>query len=128
MPEPAWYRNRMDGQRGKLLRKEGKVYVKLDRPNQEILVPYYEGEWMPEQETRKLNWFHTAKISFAADRELCKALGLHDRAGVEWESLREEDRQLWAERGPNTDPKTLRMRVFQAIMAELEPETTKPRG
>lgn len=95
----SWYRHATTGERGFLVRRDGKSYVKLDRPNQEILRRLDESQ-IEEDATRPLMPIHVAKVCFDADKALCMALGLMDKARADWDKLTDLQRQAWITVGP----------------------------
>ena len=112
------YRHRTTGQLGRLVHVDGKPVIRLDRNQEEIDVPF-SGQWEPETETRKLNRFHAAMISFVADRALCAAQGLGDQARIDWLSMDIEMRQAWEKKGPGKGANELRRELFEVIQKAL---------
>jgi hypothetical protein len=101
--ERRWYSHTRTGDRAYFVKREGRECVKLDRPNQEIVKPLGP-EWKEDHETRPLNMSQLARICYAADQELCKALGERDCL-KDWLSLRDEDVADWMSgRGPKKGP------------------------
>lgn len=117
--EKIWYRHRMDGQRGFLVERDGKHFIKLDRPNEEILKPWSEStkrQWIPDVEARGLQPAQIGRIAFEADKQLCLEMGDHDRARREWPSLPDRVRQAFIERGPDPEMYPERHMQWTAIM------------
>ena len=117
MTDPApddriYYRHVREGQRGFMVERDGKQLIKLDRPNEEILRPFREHEWMLDREARPLNKHQIGKVSFEADKALCEALGEYDGSKRDWLSLTDEKRIRWIERGPPPGP---RKELYNAI-------------
>lgn len=124
-----WYRHCKDGQRGYLVTRGGHKHIKLDRPAQhdafsEIVQPFFEGQWIPERENRPLTRMAIAKVAFVADRQLCAALGLHQKARREWETQPEEIRIGWMGGHANPPPELRkdkeRLGLYTLIMKNLE--------
>lgn len=118
-----WYRSATSGQRGWKVLRGKNVYIKIDRPEQDIEQLWREGDWIAEKERRPLTKWQIAKVSFEADRELCRVLGLVAASKREWHSLKEEIRQDWMREGPagSTAEATMRQALYDTIMDHLEP-------
>jgi hypothetical protein len=116
--ERSYYRHVMTGDLGWMVRRDGKDCIRLDRPNQEIVKPFREQEWIPEHEHRPITRLQLVQIAYEADRKLCFFLGLHADARKEWASMREQDRLRWAQHGPGAGPG--RQLLFTRIMAALD--------
>lgn len=119
-PDPhdrQWFRQARDGQLGWMVRRNGQDYIRLDRPQQEILRPYRKSEWIAEEEIRPMTRAQLAQVAFEADRALCRFLGDHGQAKAEWLSLRDEARRTWIEEGPSS--RLERRKLYQAIMIAL---------
>lgn len=96
------YRSVWDGELGEKVVKEGKEYIRLNRPAQELLRPYNPNDWKIEADEYPLTPNQVGAICWAADKALCKALGLHAEARKEFINLRDEDRLAWSEHGPSS--------------------------
>lgn len=116
--ERVYYRHTITGDLGYLVRREGKDYIRLDRPAQDISKPFLAAEWIAEQEYRPLSRMQLVQIAFEADKKLCILLGLHDEGRKQWLNLRDEERIAWAAGGPPA--KGGRKAVFLALMKALE--------
>lgn len=114
-----WYSHVRTGELGYMVKREGALCVKLDRPNQDIVKPYREAEWRRENDHRPLTRQHLALVCFAADRELCRALGMHEQAKRDWLSLTTEQRVAWMDTGPQKPAE--RARLWATIMKTLKP-------
>ena len=102
-PQPNqrdWYSHTRTGDRGWLVRRDGVDYIKLDRPNEEILKRFQQGEWHRDEEHRPMTVAQVAQIAYEADRKLCFFIGQHDRARKEWPSLSDKERIAWMKEGP----------------------------
>jgi hypothetical protein len=108
-------RNTQTGELGWFVRRSGKQVVRLDRPNQEVTRRYVESEWVAEDVSRPLAPIHIARVAFAADCELCRALGLPLHAKREWGKLSEGERKMFIEKGPERP--AARAALFKSIMA-----------
>lgn len=117
-PERDWvYQSQSTGNRGYLVMEDGKQKVRLDRPDEEIIVPF-DGTWSRLKEHRPLSRYHLTHVAFVADRALLKALGKHAEARIEWESLTPEERRDWMELGPEDDG--VRERLYNKVLEALE--------
>jgi len=123
-PEPGkeeWWRNIRDGQRGYRIRKGGMDFIRLDRPEEEILLPLKGNQWTIDRDLRPLHKHRCAMIAHAADRMLLIDLGYHGDASKAWHELLEPERIRFMEKGP--EDMVVRNNLFAAIMRELEPLT-----
>lgn len=114
--ERAWHRDASTGDRGFLVKRNGRAYIKLDRPMQEILKPYQVGNWIPDLETRPMTRGQLGQIAFEADRKLCFFIGEHDRSKRSWLDLSDEQRIEWNKHGPKGE---IRGGLWAAIMGNL---------
>lgn len=112
----VYYRSRQDGQRGYMVRRNGKDVIRLDRPMEEIIKPFNES-WTPDNQVYPLNEHQVARVAFVADRALCGAMGKHDLSRQDWLSLHEKARLKWMKDGPNSGD--VRDDLFDAIMGTL---------
>lgn len=119
-PQKRVVRRKRDGQLGEIIDRHGREWVKLDRPQEEILVPYTGPEdWPAEKEERPLTKAQVRRIAFDADRALCRAQGDYITSRKQWESLSDGDRMEWLEKGPSDVGR--RRQLWGAILA-LFPE------
>lgn len=114
--DKEWYRNSSDGQSGYLVVRDGKKFIRLDRPNEEIL-KRFDSTWVPRNDYRTLQRGQVARIAFEADRVLCMELGDHEKARREWASLPDEIRMGWVEHGPNREVYPIRSKQWRLIMS-----------
>lgn len=123
--EKVWYRSTENGNLGWMRRRNGKPRIKMDRPQEdfELDLPFSKGRWKVDNDHRPMGLAQTIRVAFEADRQLCSALGLHDKARADWTSLSEGARKKWMEEGPNK-PLTRRI-LYRAIRLALEPLTRK---
>ena len=119
--EPKWYRSTVDGELGYLVERDGKQFMKLNRPNEEVLRNYNEAAWTPLVEVRPLSKAALGRVCFEADLALCRALGIHAATQKTWIDLSDKQRIAWMERGPQNDP--ARRSLWQAIVMVMEPLT-----
>lgn len=123
-PEPEdreWYRSRQTGELGYKVVRDGITKIRKDRPMEDLCTPYSEHNWKPEEERRPLTSHQLANIAFAADKEMCRFLGLHERSRKEWMSLREQEKHEWVEKGPAAEKESTPERVvlYESIMVGL---------
>lgn len=116
--DKRYFRSAKDGERGFLTERDGRQYIQLARPNEELLRNFVESEWVPEMERRPLSKAQLAFICFSADFALCKVLGLHGNTLKTWLDLSDKQRIAWMETGPKM---TERHALWSAIMMVLEP-------
>lgn len=115
----VWYRHELDAQRGFMVVRDGKQYIQLDRPQEEILRPYREHEWTLDRQERPLSRMQVAKLTYIADQALCEILALYDHKRPEWLNLTVEKRLAWIATGPG-EPK-VRKDIYRAIWEALRP-------
>jgi hypothetical protein len=128
-PAPAekqWQRNRMNGgDLGWLCRKDGKWYVRLNRPN-ENLRPYHARDWIAEKPPAELTIAGCAQITFAADKALCYGVGEYALSRRDWNLMQESAKLAWMKNGPKNDAGKhgdIRRFVYKILMDALEPLT-----
>lgn len=122
MKEPAphdrvYVRGGRTSERGYLVTGDkGEVLVKLDRPSQELLYPYTEGEWEKESVEAPLTRMQVGHIAFKADCALCLYLRMHKESRRDWETMTVPQRIEWSEKGPREKlHREERQRLFKAI-------------
>lgn len=98
--ERVSYRDSRTGQLGYFVRRGGKDCIRLDRGNQELIVPFVPGQWVEEGMKRPWTRAQISRVAWEADRALCHLLGDHEKARREWESMHEDDRVEWIRVGP----------------------------
>lgn len=113
----VWYRSAVTGDRGWMVIRDGVDSIKLDRPNQEIVRPYYSSEWAAEKEHRPMTIAQVAQVAFAADRQLCTALQLYGQGKTQWIDLPEEKKIRWYNEGPKNP---VRAKLYLAVRKALE--------
>lgn len=117
--ERQWYRHSITGDRGFLVRKDGKDFIRSDNPgevNDKIFRP---SDWMADHQERPLTAFHVAQICFEADKKYRFYMGSPKAMKENWLDLSEEKRILWMQRGPLA---TRRADLYRAIREALEPD------
>jgi len=90
----TWYSEASTGDRAYLVKRNGAVMVRLDRPMQDLVYPL-DRRWKPDRDARPLNMAQLAMVAFAADRELCRVLGQPRNGKETWLSLNETERADW---------------------------------
>lgn len=122
--ERVFYRHRDTGELAYLVRLDGKAKLRLNRPGETVLKAMSE-MWVKEEAARyDIAPMQRAKVTFAADRELCLLLGLPTLARRDWQMLRDQQRIAWMQNGPEPtgDPTKDRVRhqVWKRLSATLE--------
>lgn len=116
--EETWYRSVQTGDKGYLVKRAGKDWIHLDRPNDpSAQQPYDPMKWVVDKETRPLTAMSCTQVAQAADQVLCRALGLYDKAGKDWLSMPEKTRIAWMRQGPKKPE--IRRKLYLAIRATL---------
>lgn len=116
--ERQYFRSAQTGDRGWLVRRDGKDYMKLDRKAEVIERLYREGEWIEEApEMADFTAIQIAMVTFEADKALCKQLGDTKKARREWLNLLDEQRIQWMNDGPQ-EPR--RKRLYQAVKKAMQ--------
>lgn len=120
-PEPrdrVWYEHRQTGDRGWMVRRDGKDWIRLDRgPRVERLQPVNPAAWRQVNDYRPMTEHQLAQVAFEADRKLCFFLGQHERSRKEWESLSDKARIRYVKEGPGGDHRQV---LYDAIMGATE--------
>lgn len=130
-PEPGetMYRHVESGELG--FHKEGsdRIRVVFDDGRQ-LYRTYMPQQWVDQDDKRMrpVNKAQVAQVCFAADRELCKVIGLGEIARAPgWDLMRDTDRARWIDKGPRgTDIRRFRRKLYLAmrvVLDELEGET-----
>lgn len=123
-PEPErreWWRNTTTNDRGYKVRRNGVDRIRLDRPNQEIVVPFKGSQWTIDRDLRPLMLHTVARLAHQANQALLRDLGYHDEARAKWEDLPETERIRFMRKGP--EDRRVQNNLFEAIMSVLEPLT-----
>jgi hypothetical protein len=117
MEKRRYYRHTKTGDRAYLILVGGKEHIRLDRPNEEIVRPFNDSEWIEERSEAPLSPAQVAQVAFEADKKLCAFLGLHLTARKEWASLLDRERIAWMQDGPDD---AMRQRLWGAIMGAMD--------
>ena len=123
-PEPEdreWFRNRQTGELGYKVIRDGINKIRKDRPMEDLCTPFSDTQWKPEEERRPLTEHQLARIAFAADKEMCVFLGLHERSRQEWLSMSESAKFGWVKEGPAGEDGSTpeRVMLFESILEGL---------
>jgi hypothetical protein len=98
--ERVWYQHTQTGDRGYLVRREGKDAIRKDRPSTDDYT-FNVGEWkLAADATDKFSAVQIAQVQFEADKKLCWALGMPELAKRDWVNLTEKARLKWMKDGP----------------------------
>jgi hypothetical protein len=127
-PQPAdrqWYRSVSTGDRGYLVKRDGKDVIRLDRPMQEVLFPKT-NDWIEDVYGSLLLETQAAAIAFAADREVCRAVGLHLESRRGWQDLSDAERIKFLKDGPPRTSHALRGIVYDAVTVAMKPHVREP--
>lgn len=114
-------RDKQSGDLGYLVKRSGKLMVRLDRPAQEILRPYSEHGWQDEEQLLPLSQLAVARVAFEADRALCASLSMHEHAKKSWQRLTDSERHRWLDKGPVAPLE--RSTLYRAITSALKEYT-----
>ena len=121
--ERSWYSHRTTGDRAWLVRRNGEDFMFLDQPmmpDEFRLRRYRQSDWIADPGPRQLQVASIARVAFAADAELRKALGVFG-GPKSWEDLRENERIGWLQgKGPEFGKDTPRQRLFRAIYGAIQ--------
>lgn len=112
-----YYRHRLTGDRGYLLERDGKPYIRLDRPAEIIERLFVPGEWIEEFELRNFTEVQMATVAFEADKKLCLYLGLPTESSAVWLNMPEQKRISFMREGPKAP--NIRCELWEAIMNVL---------
>lgn len=97
----VYYRHLETGDRGYLVERDGLPAIRWDRVAEDTT--HQLDRWKLETDATPLFSQHQiAMIAFAADKEVCRALGQVDIANRKWLDLSEKQRRDWMTDGPKT--------------------------
>lgn len=96
--ERKYYRSSVDGQRGWLVRRDGKDCIRLDRPMEDLCVPL--AGWKEDRQAHVMSPHAAAKIAYIADQALCSATGEYFPK-KEWIDLSDKERIRFMKDGPD---------------------------
>lgn len=113
-----YYRDAQTGDRGYLVKRDGKRCIQLDRPNQEI-IRRLDDNWLEEDATRPITPIAAARIYFEADKALCAALGDQEKGRSDWAKLTDAQRHLWMTEGPKRPMQ--RAVLYKGLVKLMEP-------
>lgn len=105
--------------------RAGSDRIRVEREDgRTVYRTFLEHQWVlqDDKRMRPINRAQLAQVCFAADRELCKVLGLQEVArGPDWSQMRDNDRARLIESGPRgVDPKKVRRRLYVAMRVVLD--------
>lgn len=113
----VYYRHLETGDRGYLVERDGLPAIRWDRIADDTT--HQLDRWKKEEDATPLFSEHNvAMIAFAADKEVCRALGQVDIANRKWIDLSEAQRRDWMKDGPKAKLGP-RREVFEAIKKAL---------
>lgn len=118
LDERRYVRHRRTGERGYLVVRGGVERVRLDRP-QETTLPRTD-DWDDDMDVTRLTLQQVARVAYAADMELLRALG-HYQPETAWLSLVPKVRIALVEKGPSGADVAIRKLVWEAIWSVLRP-------
>lgn len=116
--ERIYYRSAQTGDLGYIVRRGGVDKIRLDRPMEEIVMPFNESSWTPEREFKPFTWHQVAHLAFESDKLLCRMLGLHKESRREWMNLSDKERIEFEQEGPA--PSGLRAELYRAVTGALK--------
>ena len=118
--ERVYFRSKATGDRGYVVRREGREVIRLDRPMQEIIFPKT-GDWIEDETATLILPMQAVQVAFAADRQACLALGLHGDSRVTWQDLTDAKRIDFAKYGPSDKEHPMREAVYVALRDAMRP-------
>lgn len=113
-----YYRHRLSGNLGWMVRRGGREMIRLDRPQEEILFHYRAADWDAEDRPRQLGPGQAARVAFEAYKALCAITGKPNRAKMEWHSMSEQARVDFSTKGPR-NPTQLEKKLWEAVVQTL---------
>lgn len=124
-PDPTpnhriYYRHATTGDRGYLVKRFGADHIKYDRVGPDQTMPFRPEDWNEETARRAFQEHEVAKVAFAADKELCRALGKVREANRNWLDVPEAERIRFVTSGPLVPPRHLRARLYRAIVEVMK--------
>jgi hypothetical protein len=124
-PQPQdreYWRSTSTGDRGYIVKRKGVEVIRLDRPMQELIFPKTQ-EWIADEFGSLMLESQAAGIAFAADREVCRAVGLHLESRRGWQDLSDQERMKFTKDGPARTANPIRGVVYDAILMATRPYT-----
>lgn len=118
-----WYRHARTGDRGFLVRRMGADHIRYDRGDPLQTVPFRSDEWTEDTQKRRLHDHEVAQVAHAADRRLCRALGLAREANRDWLDIPEAERIRYVTEGPDAPEGSTRARLFRLITEALRDDS-----
>jgi hypothetical protein len=115
--ERVWFRSTKSGNRGYLVKRDGKDMIHLDVNNDYHVVPM-SSEWQPDRVAAKMSPMQRAQVAYAADCELRKYTGERDGRHREWNTMLDEDRISFMDHGP-AKASRIRVQLWKAIMETI---------
>lgn len=115
--ERKWFRHALTGDRGFMVKRDGKDMMQYDRPAAEIIVPYNPSQWREDDESFPMGPMQAAEIAYLADQRYLYYIGEYAKAKRGWLALREEERLRWCKDGP--PGAGVRSQLFAAIVGTL---------
>jgi hypothetical protein len=116
-----YFRHSSTGDLAYLVTRGGKEHIKFDRPFDPTVMPFREAEWKEEPHAEPMAPGQAVQVAFAADKVLCRYLGLPLKAKTEWAGLNDKERSAWIANGPVAP--AARQELYAAIRKVLEPYT-----
>jgi len=89
------YRSTTTGDKGFMMEVDGKKYIELDRPSQQVRRLYKEKDWIKEDEHRPLLPQQIGRIHFEAQKYLLIAVGDPEGHKMDWLMMQNQDRNDW---------------------------------
>ena len=114
----CWVTHVQSGEKGWIVRRVGRVCVKLNRPSCDSTRPYRAVDWKPDLAHRPLSKIQIARIAFEADRQLLHEIGERVKSRRSWNALNEKQRSAWMDKGP-ARPK-LRAELYERVTSLLK--------
>lgn len=115
--ERRYYTHAQNGDRGYLVRRNGKDHIRRDLPGEEKIVRFSD-VWVADHAHRPLNVSQLAMVIYSADQELCRVMGLHSKL-KKWIDLGEEERARWIQ-GEGPKGPDIRTRLHSAMWDVLQ--------
>jgi hypothetical protein len=115
-----YYTHARTGDRGYLVRRYGTDHIKYDRVGPDQTIPFRPEDWREELGRRAFQEHEVTRVAFAADKELCRALGRVREANRQWLDLSDADRISWVTSGPPVRPHHLRAKLYRAIVEVMK--------
>ena len=113
-----WLCHHQTGEKGWLVKRNGQIHVRLNRPSCDSTRPYRAPEWAPDRARRPFTAMQIAEAAFEADKVVCRHLGERRLSVRKWSKLTDRQKTAWIREGPKKPE--IRAKLYAEIRGLLE--------